>query len=95
MNVATECTCPLYHGIQMGRNILCPIHGDATEPMCLCEYDIAPDDGWDRQTNPLCPIHGDVRDTGIIELCDLCGRPLPTGTLWVHTECADAEAAQS
>ncbi len=44
--------------------------------------------------NSLCPIHGDARDTGIIELCDLCGRPLPTDTHWVHTECADAENAR-
>ncbi len=43
--------------------------------------------------NSLCPVHGDARDTGIIELCDLCGRPLPTDTHWVHTECAEAEAA--
>ncbi len=60
-NVATEqCTCPLYHGVQMGRNI-------------------------------LCPIHGDVRDTGIIELCDLCGRPLGHGERLIHKACADYE----
>ncbi len=65
------------------------------EPQCTCPT-------WPGTSNriviaapnPLCPVHGDVRDTGIIELCDLCGRPLGHGERLVHKACADAENAQ-
>ncbi len=64
-------------------------HEAGHRDMCTCLHT----ESGEMFVNSLCPIHGDVRDTGIIELCDLCGRPLPTGVLWVHTECADAENA--
>ncbi len=78
-------------------NPLCPVHGNATNVATECTCPTWPGTSNRIVTaapNPLCPVHGDVRDTGIIELCDLCGRPLPTDTHWVHTECADAENAR-
>ncbi len=69
---------------------------EATEPECICIHRFLSNGiRHVQQAHPLCPIHGDVRDTGIIELCDLCGRPLGNGDYGgVHSTCADAENAQ-